>query len=133
MKKESQLLDRIVTMTAMVLDVNPERIRTDVHVQDLGFTSVTLVEIVDLLSAALGDELHPGLFFEYTTLEQLESYLLAEKPDVVAKCLASKRPEQNSVEPRTIEFPRMATRGGQRLKKSSCGRMVRQILYRIPL
>lgn len=99
MKKQSQLLDRMVGLTATVLNLDSERIRTDVHVQDLGFTSITLVELADLLSGALDDEIHPGVFFEYTTLEQLESYLVEEKPDAVARCLAEGRPQHDSVEP----------------------------------
>src|SRR5688572_6209522 len=90
MEKTNVLLDRIVAMTAAALDVETSGIKTDIHIQNLGFTSIELVKLTDLLSEALGEEIHPGVFFEYTTLERFQSYLLEEKADAVAKYLAMK-------------------------------------------
>ncbi len=88
MNKEKKMLDRIVGMVYTILSVDTTQIKTDIPIQDLGFTSVELVKLVDKLSSALNDEIHPGIFFEHDTLEKLNTYLFANKTETTEAYLA---------------------------------------------
>jgi flavin-dependent dehydrogenase/acyl carrier protein len=83
MNKEQKMLNQIVDMVQAILSISRSEIKTNISIQDLGFTSIELVRITDELSEVLNDEIHPGIFFEYSTLEQLNGYLLKDKTEAI--------------------------------------------------
>lgn len=84
-----KLVDKIVSMASETLGVDARDIATNVNVQELGFTSVSLVSFVEKVSAFIDDDVHPGVFFEHATLDAFMGYLLEHKADAVRKALAS--------------------------------------------
>lgn len=88
MINEQGILDHIVGMFGKVLEMDENQIETNIHIQDLGINSIKLVEFVEEISEALDEEIHPGVFFEYTTLESFASYLHEHKPEVVSSYLS---------------------------------------------
>lgn len=89
MDKQQALLNRIVQMAGDTLAVDAREIAADVNIQELGFTSVSLVSFVEKVSAALDDDVHPGVFFEHATLSAFTGYLLEHKADAVDKLFAA--------------------------------------------
>ena len=87
--EQSALLDTIVTLAAETLGVNTSDITTDVNIQELGFNSVLLVSFVEKVSAALDEDIHPGVFFEHATLDAFTGYLIEHKAQQVATYLAT--------------------------------------------
>lgn len=81
MSKKEKMLSEIVSMVNAILSISKSEIKTEIPIQDLGFTSIELIKLVDKLSEVLNDEIHPGIFFEYSTLDQLNEYLLRDKAD----------------------------------------------------
>jgi len=91
MKDQEMLVKWLVDLTAETLRIPGAEIDPSVHIQDLGFNSTHLIGLVDRISAALGEEVHPGVFFEHTSLEAFAGYLLVERPDLAARQLEALR------------------------------------------
>ena len=73
------LLDLVRSHIATVLgNVTPEAIDPDKAFQELGFDSLTAVEMRNRLKAATGLSLSPTLIFDYPTPSGLASYIRAE-------------------------------------------------------
>ena len=83
MNKEQKMLAHIVEMAGAVLSLDKQDIAPDVPIQNLGFTSVELVKFVDKISEAIAEEIHPGVFFEYSTLSAFTDYLLIHKAQAI--------------------------------------------------
>lgn len=88
MDKQRALRDTVITLAGEALGVAPGDIATGVNIQDLGFNSVLLVGFVEKVSAALDDDIHPGVFFEHATLDAFTGYLLEHKSDKVDQYLS---------------------------------------------
>lgn len=80
---------KVVDIASEVLQVNARDLDTTVNIQELGFSSVTLVSFVERVSALLDEDVHPGVFFEHATLDAFTGYLLEHKADAVKKFLAT--------------------------------------------
>jgi len=89
MNKEQKMLDQIIDMVDTILPISKNKIKTNIPIQDLGFTSIELLKLVGKLSEALNEEIHPGIFFEYSTLEQFNGYLLTDKAEATELYLAN--------------------------------------------
>src|SRR5699024_11165260 len=63
-------------IVAQILRIPAERIVADERFRDFGFDSVSLVEFAGVLSERLGVDFTPDLFFNHTTLQELESFLV---------------------------------------------------------
>lgn len=74
-----------------------EDVRPDVHIQDLGFDSKALVEYTEAISGLLAEPIHPGVFFEYTTLALFADYLLEHQGKEVEMWLSDTAKEQQTV------------------------------------
>ncbi len=87
MEKNEIILNYLMRSACEALgkDINVESAS---HIQDLGFDSKTLVIFCDLVSSALHEEIHPGVFFEYETLELFANYLLEYKGESVERLVA---------------------------------------------
>ena len=73
------LLDLVRSHIATVLgNATPEAIAPDKAFQELGFDSLTAVEMRNRLKAATGLALSPTLIFDYPTPNGLASYIRAE-------------------------------------------------------
>jgi acyl carrier protein/flavin-dependent dehydrogenase len=84
---KDELLNQITRMVSDTLEINQDQIDPDAHLQDLGFTSILLVTLVDKISEALDDDIHPGILLEHTTLTDFVSYLLEYKAEQVTQYL----------------------------------------------
>jgi flavin-dependent dehydrogenase len=88
MDKQRALRDTVITLASETLSITAGEIATGVNIQDLGFNSVLLVAFVEKVSAALDDDIHPGIFFEHSTLDAFTEYLLEHKCDKVDQYLS---------------------------------------------
>ncbi len=78
-EQHAVLLDLVRSHIATVLGtVAPEAIDADKAFQELGFDSLTAVEMRNRLKAATGLSLSPTLIFDYPTPNGLASYIRAE-------------------------------------------------------
>jgi flavin-dependent dehydrogenase len=75
-------------MASETLEVSESEIDSRVNIQELGFTSISLVSFVEKISSALDDDIHPGVFFEHSTLDGFTAYLLEHKAETVEKYLS---------------------------------------------
>ena len=91
MNDRKVLVQWLTRLAAETLQMPPAEIDPTVHIQDLGFNSTHLIAMVDALSAELAEEIHPGVFFEHTSLDAFGGYLLDEKADLVKPQLARLR------------------------------------------
>ncbi|HTI72991.1 MAG TPA: phosphopantetheine-binding protein [Candidatus Limnocylindria bacterium] len=87
MNDKKKLLDRFTSLVAEILKVPVAEIDPAVQIQDLGFMSTQLIQLSDKLTEELGEEVHPGVFFEYPSIETFTGYLLAEKPELASTYL----------------------------------------------
>ena len=92
MDKQRALLDTVVALASQTLEVDAIELSTNVNIQELGFNSVSLVSFVEKVSSALDDDVHPGVFFEHSTLDAFTAYLLEHKADAVDKHLSQAAP-----------------------------------------
>ena len=92
MNHSAALLNRIATLASETLDVPLGDLPTDVNIQELGFTSVSLVSFVEKVSTLLDEDIHPGVFFEHVTLAAFTSYLLEAKAEAVGRLQAAEAP-----------------------------------------
>ena len=81
MNKVEKVLQQVVRMVSETLSLDEVSVETNVPIQNLGLTSVTLVKLTDRISEALSEEVRPGVFFEYETLEKFVTYLFEHKPE----------------------------------------------------
>ncbi|MDX7998710.1 hypothetical protein FE394_05765 [Xenorhabdus sp. Reich] len=91
MNEKNMLLESLKTIAKAVLQQSGD-IRTDVHIQELGFDSKSLVIFTDKISAVLDAEIHPGVLFEFTTLEKFADYLIDYQATAVAQWRAASTP-----------------------------------------
>ena len=103
MKDQQTLVEWLVELTAETLRIPGAEIDPSVHIQDLGFNSTHLIGLVDRIGAAFGEEVHPGVFFEHTSLEAFAGYLLEERPDLAARQLETLRRASRRVAPGVLE------------------------------
>ncbi|MFF9863747.1 SDR family NAD(P)-dependent oxidoreductase [Streptomyces tendae] len=77
-----QVTDLVRNSVAAVLGFGPgERVGETVPFRDLGFDSLTSVELRNQLSSATGLRLSPGVVFDHPTVEALAEHVLAELSD----------------------------------------------------
>ncbi len=81
------LLDKLLALASQTLNVDVHELSPKVNIQELGFTSVSLVSFVEKVSAWLDDDVHPGVFFEHSTLDAFAGYLAQHKADAVQRAL----------------------------------------------
>ncbi|WP_265969168.1 acyltransferase domain-containing protein, partial [Mycobacterium canetti] len=78
-EQHAVLLDLVRSHIATVLgNITPEAIDPDKAFQDLGFDSLTAVEMRNRLKSATGLSLSPTLIFDYPTPNRLASYIRTE-------------------------------------------------------
>ncbi|MFE2572130.1 type I polyketide synthase, partial [Streptomyces mirabilis] len=82
-EQQSEILIRLIqTQAAMVLGANePNSIAADRPFRDLGFDSLTTVELRNRLNAATGLRLPATVLFDYSTADALAAYLAQELAD----------------------------------------------------
>src|SRR5262249_44725335 len=93
-QRHSQLVELVTTNAATVLGRSSADIEADAAFQDLGFDSLTAVELRNRLKTATGLTLPPALIFEYPT-----AAALAEQIDGLLKAAptsngSAKRPDK---------------------------------------
>ncbi|MFS8204680.1 beta-ketoacyl synthase N-terminal-like domain-containing protein, partial [Streptomyces sp. CWNU-52B] len=78
-ERYEHVADLVRTAVAAVLGFGAgERISETVPLRELGFDSLTAVELRNQLTASTGLQLSPGLVFDYPTVSALTEYLLSE-------------------------------------------------------
>jgi mycoketide-CoA synthase len=78
-EQQAVLLDLVRSHIATVLgNISPEAVDSDKAFQELGFDSLTAVEMRNRLKTATGLSLSPTLIFDYPTPNRLASYMRAE-------------------------------------------------------
>lgn len=107
-------------IVAQILRIPAERIVADERFRDFGFDSVSLVEFAGVLSERLGVDFTPDLFFNHTTLQELESFLVEHSHRRVRERYGTDdtAPEASARPP--SEEPRVGTRrvGDLRTRRS---------------
>ena len=68
---------------AMQLERPLADIRTDVSYFDLGLSSLAITTLIQNANTLLGEDLSPGVLFEYSDIESLAAYLAATYPSKV--------------------------------------------------
>ena len=81
------LRQEVVMMVGEILNLEARDVGVDTPLQDLGFDSALLVALVDKLSDALDEEIHPGIFLEHTTINAFLAYLIEHKHDAASSLL----------------------------------------------
>lgn len=105
MDKQQALLNKIVTLASETLVIDARELSTDVNIQELGFTSVSLVSFVEKVSAILDDDIHPGVFFEHQTLAAFAGYLLEHKADAVEKAMKAEHMKSKDMNHANMQTP----------------------------
>lgn len=80
---QKQVLNDLRARAAQILQLDEENVSTEAEIPDLGFDSRLLTEYVQGLSEQYDIEIHPGIFFEYTTLTAFSDYLLEEHTQMI--------------------------------------------------
>ncbi|WP_416775980.1 phosphopantetheine-binding protein [Xenorhabdus budapestensis] len=91
MNEKNMLLQSLKTIAKAVLQQSGD-ISTEVHIQDLGFDSKSLVIFTDEISGILDEEIHPGVLFEFTTLDKFADYLMTYQTSAVKRLLTVSSP-----------------------------------------
>lgn len=81
------LIEKLREFAGATLSLPAAELSPTVNIQELGFTSVSLVGFVEKVSAWLEDDVHPGVFFEHATLDGFAGYLLENKAGAVDRAL----------------------------------------------
>lgn len=93
MSEKNRLVAVLKSVAQQVL-LKSEDISITADIQDLGFDSKTLVQFTDIISARLESEIHPGVLFEYTSLDKFADYLLTYQAQKVEQNLiAPEKPD----------------------------------------
>ncbi|KMW74677.1 hypothetical protein TI10_02610 [Photorhabdus luminescens subsp. luminescens] len=88
MNEKNVLLESLKTIVKEVLQRNGD-ISAEAHIQDLGFDSKLLVTFTDKISYILDEEIHPGVLFEFTTLDKFADYLITYQMPAVKQFLTA--------------------------------------------
>jgi flavin-dependent dehydrogenase len=88
MTTRQKLIEHVLDLAAATLEIPRSDVSAAVNIQELGFNSVSLVGFVEKVSAWLGEDVHPGVFFEHVTLDAFVGYLLEHKAAAVERALA---------------------------------------------
>lgn len=80
-------LEELRQQAARVLEMDRKNIATEAEIVELGFGLDSLARFVKGLSDAYEIEIHPGVFFEYTTLAAFCGYLLQEHQEAIREKL----------------------------------------------
>ncbi|NHB96614.1 phosphopantetheine-binding protein [Photorhabdus stackebrandtii] len=91
MNEKNVLLESLKTIVKEVLQLSDD-ISTQVHIQDLGFDSKLLVTFTDKISCILDEEIHPGVLFEFTTLDKFADYLITYQTSAIKRFLTASSP-----------------------------------------
>ncbi|WP_441286885.1 SDR family NAD(P)-dependent oxidoreductase [Sorangium sp. KYC3313] len=98
----------LVRAVSRVLKIQEADIELDVELSTFGFDSLSLTELSNRLSAELGVELLPTVFFEHPSLAALETFLLATHLGALARTfrveVAARAPRPEPAQP-PIERP----------------------------
>ncbi len=86
--RQTMLTATVIEMAASTLDLPVREVSASANIQEIGFTSISLVNFVEKVSALLGEDVHPGVFFEHSTLESFVGYLLEHKGAAVERAFA---------------------------------------------
>lgn len=112
MDEQMKLANKVVALASETLNVDARDIATNVNIQELGFASVTLVSFVEKVSAFLDDDVHPGVFFEHSSLDAFVGYLLEHKGESVRKALAMESGQMAAKEPMEEAMPAAVKQDG---------------------
>lgn len=74
-KTEKQALDLLVDVAAQVLEVDPSVLDVDAELGEYGFDSIVMTTFATQVNNAFELELSPADFFEFSTLNQLATYI----------------------------------------------------------
>lgn len=81
---QKALQDWLLTRVADAVKIDPDRIRTDVSLDEYGLDSVSAVSISGELGDRLNRDLPGTLLYEYSTIDELSAHLVQNGPaDVV--------------------------------------------------
>ncbi len=87
-KDSGELRQKIVNMlvqkSARVLKMRPDDIDVHAELDTLGFNSIALTELTNIVNREFGLELTPTVFYEHTTLSGFGGYLLAQHQEAFA-------------------------------------------------
>jgi acyl-CoA synthetase (AMP-forming)/AMP-acid ligase II/acyl carrier protein len=75
-RRENLLADWIQATAAALIGVDPAELETDRPVREVGLDSVTAVELVERIAAALNRPIAPTVLFDHPTIDGLARFLL---------------------------------------------------------
>lgn len=82
------IAERLRAITAKIIDFDVARIKDNVEFYHYGITSVTILEMANLLSADFAG-IRQTAFFEYPTIQGLADYLAADHSEAIAAVMNS--------------------------------------------
>jgi len=78
-----KLIDDVANDAAALLEVEAKHLDTEAEINELGFDSISITKFARQTSEKFSVVIHPGVFFEYTTLAAFAAYLLRKHGDAV--------------------------------------------------
>ncbi|WP_291407346.1 SDR family NAD(P)-dependent oxidoreductase [Actinophytocola sp.] len=82
----------LIEQVASTVKLDPARVDPGTRLGNYGFDSLALSRLANQLNDALGVDLTPATFFEYTTVAELVDHLMEVYPDELATALAPAEP-----------------------------------------
>ncbi|MCH9756853.1 MAG: SDR family NAD(P)-dependent oxidoreductase [Gammaproteobacteria bacterium] len=83
-KPSLQIETVVIASIAEVLKYNAQELSQNTSITDLGFDSVTLKELTNLINKKLKIDITPSIFFACETISEVVNYLLENHSDVLA-------------------------------------------------
>jgi myxalamid-type polyketide synthase MxaB len=78
-ERKAALQTHVCTQAAKILGIgNPQQVRRDQRLVDLGLDSLMAIEFLSLVQSSLGSSLSSALLFDYPTVDALVDYLFQE-------------------------------------------------------
>lgn len=82
---QKNLADKIQSITAALLKLQPEDIELDEKLSEYGFDSILLIKYANELNDYYDIDLTPAVFYNHATINDLAVFLLQEHPDKLQK------------------------------------------------
>ena len=99
-----------------LLKISRDKLDVDENLADIGFDSIRLAQLANVLTGYYGIEITPALFFGYATIKKLTRYFSAEYPEAIREFYREDAPDDGPPQP---DLAPIAPVAGSGLKQRS--------------